>query len=105
MNKLILILVFLLTPLVSLAETLQTNIEGVTVKNFQCTANRVSFNVVNKSDKNLSFLHINIFDSDNDPIDKIWIDLSYLAPNSGKEYSKSFVQCNKFTRIGITVNK
>jgi hypothetical protein len=102
MNKLILILVFLLTPLVSLAETLQTNVPGVTVKNFQCSGGNVTFNVVNKSSRTLGSLYINIFDSENDPIDKIWVDLGYLTANSGKEYSKS-VNCSKLTRVGITV--
>ena len=102
MNKLVLILVFLLTPLVSLAETLQTNISGVTVKNFQCSGGNVTFNVVNKTNKFLYSLFINIFDNENDPIDKIFVNLSTLAPNSGSEYTKS-VNCNKLTRVGITV--
>lgn len=105
MNKLVLILVFLLTPIVSFAETLQTNVPGVTVKNFQCANSRVTFNLVNKSDKILYTLYINIFDSENDPIDKIFIGLDSLASNSGKEYSKNYVQCNKLSRIGITVNQ
>ena len=103
MKKLILVVVFLLTPLVSLAETLQTNVPGVIVKNFQCSSNKVTFNLVNKSDKLLMSLYINIFDNENAPIDKISVDIGYLAANSGKEYSKS-VNCSKLTRVGITVN-
>ena len=102
MNKLVLILVFLLTPLVSLAETLQTNVPGVTVKNFQCAGGNVTFNVVNKSSRTIGSLYINIFDSENDPIDKIWVYLDSLSANSGKEYSTK-VNCNKLTRVGITV--
>lgn len=102
MKRLILVVVFLLTPLVSLAETLQTNVPGVTVKNLQCSAGLVTLNVVNKSNKTLMGLYINIFDSENDPIDKISVDLGYLGANSGKEYSK-YVNCSKLTRVGITV--
>ena len=103
MKKVILIAVFLLTPLVSLAETLQTNVQGVTVKNFQCANNQLSFNVVNKSNKTLTYLNVNIFDSENDPIEKFWVDLHYLTSNSGQRYTQS-TNCSRLIRFGLTVD-
>ena len=102
MKKVILIAVFLLTPLLSFAETLQTNVPGVTVKNLQCSGGYVTFNVVNKSNRTIGYLYINIFDSENDPIDKIGVNLLGLESNSGKQYSQ-MANCNKLTRVGLTV--
>lgn len=102
MKKIILIIALLTNPLIAMAVTLDTDMPGVVLKNFQCASNSASFNVVNKSDKTISYLYVNIFDSANDPVDRIYVFFGSLPGGSGTEY-KGKMDCSKLARIGITV--
>ena len=80
-----------------------TNSPEVFVKNFTCSGTRATFNVVNKSNKTITAVNINIFDSAGDPIDQKTIYDFYISPNSGKEVYKDYMNCSKIQRVGFSV--
>jgi uncharacterized protein YxeA len=103
MQKIVLILLLLVSTSAFSAERFDTNLPNVYVKNFSCSGSRATFNVVNKSNSWVTSVYINVFDADGDPIDKTEIS-SYIGPNSGKADSK-ILDCSKLSRIGFSAIK
>lgn len=72
MIKIIFILLTLLSSSAAFAEDrYETNVSDVYIKNFQCTNGNATFNLVNKTDKYVLNVYLNIFDAAGDPIDKL----------------------------------
>lgn len=99
-----------ITPIILLAfsslafseDKFVTNFPDVFIKNFSCSSGRATFNVVNKSNFYILDVYVNVFDKDGDPINKVRIS-GGVAANSGKE-DFHFLDCNKLSRIGFSVN-
>lgn len=82
-----------------------TNWPEVFVKNFTCSSGTAKFNVVNKSNKNIGSVTINIFDDAGDPIDQKTIYSLYIGPMSGKEVYKDYVDCSKIKKVGFSISQ
>ena len=90
----------------SWAQTYQTNIEGVILKNVGCVkgslSNYIKFNVSNRSSKHISGqLLVTIFDSDGDPIDSGSTDIS-VGPVSGNKELIS-VDCSAAAKYAFRI--
>ena len=102
MQKIILILLLFVSTSAFSEERLDTNLPNVFIKNFICSEGKATFNVVNKSNRLVTTVWINIFDADGDPVDKKMIS-HYISPNSGKADSQ-VMECSKLSRIGFSAN-
>ena len=102
MKKLLLIL-FLLSSIAFAEEIYETNVPDVYIKNFQCTNGSVTFNLVNKTDKHVLNVYLNIFDKAGDPIDKLENKYAEsIAPQSGKSMWIN-TNCKKINKFGFSV--
>jgi hypothetical protein len=99
MNKIKIIFIGLLSSLlvsinVTAADvTAKTNIEGVVIKKFICTAGSYyQGNIVNRTDQAISNVNIKSYDSDGDPIGSCSTRKS-LGPKSGDSFLVSGCNC------------
>jgi len=105
MIKIIFILLTLLFTSGIFAEVdkYETNVPDVYIKNFQCTNENVTFNLVNKTDKYVLNVYLNIFDGTGDPIDKLENKYAEsIAPQSGKSMWIP-ASCKKIKKFGFSV--
>ncbi len=102
MKKLFLLLLFF-SSAISAEDRYETNVPDVYIKNFQCTNENVTFNVVNKTDKYVLNVYLNIFDETGDPIDKLENKYAEsIAPQSGKSMWIP-TSCKKIKKFGFSV--
>ena len=81
----------------------ETNVPDVYIKNFQCANGTVTFNLVNKTDKYVLNVYLNIFDATGDPIDKLENQYAKgVAPQSGKSML-IYANCKKIDKFGFSV--
>ena len=99
MNKIKIIFIGLLSSLlvsinVTAADvTAKTNIEGVVIKKFKCSAGSYyEGNIVNRTDQAISNVNIKSYDSDGDPIGSCSTRKS-LGPKSGDSFFVSGCNC------------
>lgn len=104
MIKIIFILLTLLSSSAAFAEDrYETNVSDVYIKNFQCTNGNATFNLVNKTDKYVLNVYLNIFDAAGDPIDKLENKYAEgIAPQSGKAMW-IVTNCKKINKFGFSV--
>lgn len=102
MKNITLIILLAFSSLAFSQDKFDTNFPDVYVKNFSCSAGKATFNVVNKSNKYINSVYINLFDNDGDPVDKKFIS-GGISPNSGKA-DFQLLDCSKLSRIGFSVN-
>ena len=90
--------IILLMPVNAFAERLTTNIDGVIIKNVECTSQGfgqgLGLVVSNKSIAPLSKeLIVTVFDSDGDPVDNDFKSIE-LGAVSGDQYFFGFLTCS-----------
>ena len=91
-GKAALLLLILLNSKSAFAETIQTNLQGVILKNVKCKYDVIAFNVSNKTTERIKgYLRVTIFDSDGDPIDNGGTSIN-VGPVSGAKIKLS-VSC------------
>ena len=102
MNKIVLIALLIFSTTAFSEDKYATNDPEVFIKNFICSGGKTTFNVVNKSQRYVYRVNLNLFDKDGDPINKIAIAYG-IDKASGREFSIS-LQCEKIQRIGFSVD-
>jgi len=102
MKKIALIILLAFSSLAFSEDKFVTNFPDVFIKNFSCSSGKATFNVVNKSNRFITNVYLNVFDNDGDPVNKIRIS-GGVSPNSGKE-DFQWLDCSKLSRIGFSVN-
>ena len=110
MNKIKIIFIGLLSSLlvsinVTAADvTAKTNIEGVVIKKFKCSAGSYyEGNIVNRTDQAISNVNIKSYDSDGDPIGSCTI-AKKVNPASGDRFSVGGCNCKDSIFYKIHVN-
>lgn len=103
MHKIFLIVLLAISTLAFAEGDFATNSPEVFVKNFTCSGTKAVFNVVNKSNKTITAVNINIFDGAGDPIDQKTIYSLNIYPNSGKEVYYDYMNCSKIQRVGFSI--
>ncbi|MDA9096942.1 hypothetical protein N9J50_01265 [Methylophilaceae bacterium] len=101
MKYLIACIMVLFCSLSFAADKYLTDVPGVYIKNFKCKDNYMSGNLVNKSDKYIGNIYLNLFDEDGDPINRINISGAYATANSGRAFSQRF-SCSTLYKIGFS---
>lgn len=103
MKKIFLLSLLLLSSLAVAEDRYETNVPDVYIKNFQCTNGNATFNLVNKTDKYVLNVYLNIFDEAGDPIDKLENKYAEsITPQSGKAMWIS-TNCQKIKKFGFSV--
>lgn len=116
-KKLFFIVCFLICSSLAAEEStdniIKTNESDVYLKNVKCddTGSRLTFNVVNKSEKYVWQIHMTVFDPSGDPIAQEKVQLKYgyyIRPQSGYAGSMFFKNCKTLElthKLSFTVDK
>lgn len=96
----------------SSSNIIQTNHSDVYIKNAQCEDNyRLTFNVVNKSDKYVWRVNLTVYDPSGDPVDQGKLEFrypNYIRAQSGYAGSIGIKNCRtleKTHKLSFTVDK
>jgi hypothetical protein len=99
---------FLLSLLLSSAafaeERYETNVPDIYIKNFECSNGNATFNLVNKSNKFVNHVYLNIFDDTGDPIDKLENQFADGIPSQSGKSMWIVTNCKKIKKFGFSVN-
>jgi len=99
-NKAALLLLIFLSSKSAFAETIQTNLQGVILKNVKCSGGYIFFNVSNRSTNRIKgYLRVTVFDSDGDPIDNGGTSIN-VGPVSGE---KKYIETSCGTKYAFRI--
>jgi len=103
MKKLLLIL-FLFSSAAFAEDRYETNEPDIYIKNFECSSGIASFNLVNKSNKFVTHVYLNIFDDTGDPIDKLENQFAAGVPAQSGKSMLIVTTCKKIKKFGFSVS-